>query len=231
MKSILSSAAVATFIAVTGASAGTVNVSYHTDGVFGSPNLSETVTISTPGPEVDGSFSVGMYHMTGDAGYGDFYAFCVDLAQYLSNPTEYTEDPMLFTGTTLTNIKKLFHSALGGFGLGDVIDTSVESAGLQVALWEVVYDSAGMFDLDAGAFSISGNNAVEAQAQTYLDGIAGADDDAYNPTFLYSATKQDIVTVSPVPLPAAGLLLFGALGGLGAIGRRRPGKRTKTNHA
>jgi len=226
LKSILSSAAVASFIAAGAASAGTVNVAYHADGVFGSPNLSEQVTVSTPGPgpELDGTFSVGMYNMTGDAGYGDFLAFCVDLAQYLSNPTVYTEAPTLFSGVTLTNINKLFDSALGGFGLGDVIDTSVESAGLQVALWEVVYDSTGVFDLDAGAFSVSGNAAVEAQAQAYLDGMATAADDAYILSFLYSATKQDIVTLSPVPLPAAGLMLLAALGGLGAAGRRRAKK-------
>ena len=51
---------------------------------------------------------------------------------------------------------------------------------------------------------------------------------SYKLTFLESNDQrgnsqysQNLVTASPVPLPAAGFLLIGALGGLAAVGRRK----------
>lgn len=222
MKNALIGAAVAAMVSAGAASAGTVKVSFQQPGgLFGVNNLYQKVTVATTGPGIDREVSAGMFHMTGDGGMGDFLAFCVDLVQFIADPTTYTVDPNLYTGDTLTNMNKLFYSALGGASLGWVIDTSLEAAGLQVALWEVMLDTDNGLDLEDGAFEMSGNAAAQAQAQTYLDGMLGARDDAYDLTFLYSAEKQDVVTVSPIPLPAAGLLMMFALGGLGVASRRR----------
>lgn len=219
MKISLTSVAFAAFAFAGTASASTVNVQYQASGVFGPGNLQQSVRIHSP--VYNGKPRVGLYHLTGDNGVGDFVAFCVDLAQYLHNPTTYTIKPDLFGGTVLTNIKKLFNSALGGGELAQVIDTSVEAAGLQVALWEVITETGPTFDVASGDFWVSENAAAAAKAQSYLDGMAGAATDGYDMTFYYSSTKQDVVTVSPVPVPAAGMLLLTGLGGIAALRRRK----------
>jgi hypothetical protein len=221
MKNAFYGAAIAALTTVGAANAGTVNVTYQPDGVFGTSDLYEKVSIATAGSEVDGNVRAGMFHLVGDGGMGDFLAFCVDLKDYLRSGTEYTMNPTLFGATILSNVNKLFYSALGGAGLGDVIDTSVKAAGLQVALWEVIYETAGGYDLNSGYFSMSDNDDVLAQATSYLDGMSTASDSAYNLTFLSHDEDQDIVTISAVPLPASGLLIGFALVGLGVAGRRR----------
>lgn len=221
MKKLLSAAALVLGLGVTSAHAAPINVTYQSGGVFGSGNLQQTVKVHTPGVGHDGYVKAGLFHLTGDQGVGNFVAFCVDLAQYLGNPQQVELNPTLFTGTIRDNIAKLFDVALGGDTLAGAIDTSLEAAGLQVALWEVLYDSATGFDLTSGGFYISTNAAVKSQAETYLAGLPGASASNYTLTFYESDDHQDLVTVEPVPLPAAGVLLAFGIAGLGFAGRRK----------
>ncbi|MFK7751929.1 MAG: VPLPA-CTERM sorting domain-containing protein [Sedimentitalea sp.] len=226
MKSLLFGAALAAATSITSASASTVTVAYQPDGIFGPNNLSQKITVTTPGPGYDGNVSAGLFHLTGDNGVGDFFAFCVDLLQAMKDPTEYTVDAGLFSGTVLSNIDKLFTSALGGVALHTVIDTSLEAAGMQVALWEIVNDSDMPFDLTSGNFSVSGNAAVQGQAQDYLDGLVGAQTGAFDIQFYASSTQQDVVTIAAVPLPASGILAAFGVGGLIALRRRKTARKS-----
>jgi hypothetical protein len=231
MNKFLCSAALVAAGFAGSASATTVNVSYQPGGVFGPSTLKQNINVSSPGH--NGGVQAGLFHLTGDNGVGDFVAFCVDLAQYLHDPTEYTVQSSWFSSEVVTNVDKLFNTVLGGSTIASVIDTSLEAAGFQVALWEILYDTpasgAGdMYDLASGSFSVSGNAAAKLQAESYLDGIPGAAMGGYDYTWFYSGTKQDVLTATPtpIPVPAAGLLMLGGLGGLAALRRRR-----KARHA
>lgn len=68
---------------------------------------------------------------------------------------------------------------------------------------EIVASNGAVYDL-----------SFEGGAGWLLDGDAG---------YTSSATVKLISAPAPVPLPAAGLLLVGVLGGLGLIGRRKAG--------
>ena len=172
-------------------------------------------------PGYDGTVQAGLFQLTGDNGIGDFAAFCVDVLQYMQSPDTYAHDPDLFGASILTNIDRLFTSAY------HTVTTGVTAAAFQVALWEIIYDDGGVFDLDAGNFYTPLNNgceynaAVETQADSFLAGLAGAGTGGYSLTYLHSENGQDLVTASPVPLPAAGWMLLAGVSGLVAMRRRR----------
>lgn len=119
------------------------------------------------------------------------------------------------------------------------------SGGFQLALWEIVYESDTdvngdvIFDLGSGNFKDTfGASSTRTDAFDYanqlLAGIAGDDvsSDAYNLLFLESELRrqnkpwkghksQNLVTATPVPLPATGLLLLGGLAGFMGLRRRK----------
>jgi hypothetical protein len=198
-----------------------MTVTYQEANIFGTPALAQNVTISSP--DYNGGARAGLYRLTGSDGFGDFLAFCVDLAKNMGNGKTYNLAPALFGGATLDNIDRLYTSVYS------TVDTALEAAGFQVALWEIVSDTATGFDLSSGDFAVSGNANAAAQAQGYLDGLAQAQTGGYTIDFLTSGNSQNLVTgkvapppaVNPVPLPAAGWMLLAGFGGLFGLRRGR----------
>ena len=175
-------------------------------------------------------YAVGL-NMTSSSSLGNFVAWCLDLGHSISQGGPYSYDT---TTTPFTNTFDLF--AAGAMArVQSVFDASYASvitsntdqaAGFQLALWEVLYDSN--WTLATGAFQATANAGILGYANTYLTaGLAGGNAGAYDLTYLQSnATNpqlQNLVTASPsaVPLPAGGLLLLAALGGLGLARRRK----------
>lgn len=221
-------AAAVTGISLMGAAnAATINTTYQVSGnPFGTENLQERVTVASPG--YNGSTRAGEFQMTGDNGFGDFAAFCVDIFQYLRGNDTYETPVTLFNASIEGNIDRLFTSVYAD------VDTAQEAAAFQVSLWEIIYDDGAGFDLDSGSFSTSNNAGVEALAGTYLNGLGTASTGSYEIAYLFSAQGQDLVTatprtgtsvgqsnMSPIPLPATGLMLLGGLGGFAALRRKK----------
>lgn len=221
----VAAAAVAVAFALPAAAA-PFEVSQQGSNVFGgNGNLGTTVTWTggTTGTTA-GGFALSATELG-----GDFVAWCLDIGHTLDLPGDYsiTTTPFAHStipGTTLAALQKLVNTAYTSVlaGLGN----SAISAGFQLALWEILDETSGSYDVKTGSTTVSNgaSSAVVLAANGFLANLEGPQTGNYKLTYLQSEegrVGQSLVTISPVPVPAAGLLLFGALGGLGMVARRR----------
>jgi hypothetical protein len=101
------------------------------------------------------------------------------------------------------------------------------SAAFQLAVWEIVTEAGNTFNLGNGQFKAwGGNTTAIAMANDWLklDKTTGNRNykiDYYFYGNMPNGVTQNLISVSPVPLPAAGLLMLSALGLGGLVKRRR----------
>lgn len=127
------------------------------------------------------------------------------------------------TDTQLANIVALFEMSAGMFeaisSTGDTNLNGKKSAGPQLAMWEAIYETGPDFRLDLGNFQAK-HRGARNHAHPFLGNMTKERQADYPLTFLHndSGVQQDLVSIkrlpdpiAAVPLPAAGLLLLGAL--------------------
>lgn len=220
---IFKAAIAAVLLAVSSGSgaASTVTVSYQGSNAFNT-SLSNVgrVSFTSTDPSRSGTFHAGPFAVRAD-GLGDFLAWCVNIARNMANGQTYAHAAGHFGGagsTIRTNIDRLFSTYYAGLA------TKNQKAAFQFALWEIIYDDG--LDLGSGTFRDNGTSGtIRSLADGYLAGIRAPDalTGKYRFTFLTSETSQDLVTVSPIPLPAAGWLLLAGVAGLAGLRRRATG--------
>lgn len=223
-------------IAATAAHATPVLISQQESDVFASNGRAAVKITDDVARPTRARVHAGGFALT-SAALGDFLAWCLDISTALRLSSNYHVDedaPGLipFPNTTpydlgrKADVQALFDTAFSGLDL----TSNEDSAGFQLALWEVIYEDTGTFDVNTGDFNAYGSAGVRDRANEILGGIDGPTTQKYRLTFLESADtrgkrkyqkSQNLVTVSPIPLPAAGVLLLGALGGLGLMRRRK----------
>lgn len=153
---------------------------------------------------------------------GSFVSYCVDLGQYLKFNTDYNAgqyaagDAASFFGSRYNDVLKLF-----SYGYNAVTNgTAEKSAGFQIALWELVYENSGSYNVLDGGIRFSSSAALD-EAAGFLQGAASFNGQSLNLQVLTSDTKQDVAFATPVPEPGAYALMLVSLATVGVMTRRR----------
>ncbi|MFD1694342.1 VPLPA-CTERM sorting domain-containing protein [Roseibium aestuarii] len=227
---LLAAAALTSVMLASAASAAPVTLTKQSSDVFGGGgNAGVKVELGRN----DYTAQAGGFRLTD--GVNNIIAWCLDLSNSLSLPGNYntTETPFSnsygLTSTQKANVEKLFAANYATLDL----NSNSQSAGFQLALWEVLYETSSTFSLLNGAFEAvtRGRDATPSSvvgfANQFLSNLSGATTGKYAFTYYEGVNgrkgshSQNLVSVTPVPLPAAGALLGFGLVGLYGMSRRK----------
>ena len=189
----------------------------------GFANGQETVHLSltTPNTAVNEFVYAGGFSATLDGG-PSFTTYCVDVYQFLSFGTTYTDYNVVpgtahaFANThAVTDIGKLYAE-------GNAVNDATAQAAFQIAVWEIAYETTGAYGLGNGSATFSGGTADTSGALMLASGwLASLTNGAHpNVSVLESREHQDMV-FAPVPEPETYSLLLAGMAVVGYVARRR----------
>jgi len=184
---------------------------------------SKTGTLHYAGsPFNNGGVGIGAFALTGSYVGSNapaaFHTYCVDIFHALSVPGIYDLVPLsqMYTGVRATNINKI---------LANTNATNADqSAAVQLALWEVAFETGPTFNVSSGAFYVDGGNSAAARtlANTYLSNLGTWQvSTTQTARLLYSPTRQSQVYLAPVPEASTWAMMIAGMGIAGSAMRRR----------
>lgn len=194
------------------------------------PAFADTVNLSgftfTPATSVSVSspnYSGLAGQFTGLLNGNSFVTYCTDLAQSFAFNTNYT-DYTVVSGVSAWGAQRsldLDRWISWNDQFAYPTDAAM-SAAVQAAVWEILYETSGSYDLAGGTFvATSGDSAT----QTWMNSVNWAGLSSVNVTQhvdqLYSREHQDFLVMTAVPEPSTYALFAAGLAGIGFIARRR----------
>lgn len=196
----------------------------HADSVAfsGFAHGSESVNFSLTAPNavLSGGGSAGGFLASLNGG-PSFETYCVDLYQHIGFGETYTD----YTAPNTTHIFANTHAYadLGRlYATAGPITDSVHEAAFQIAVWEIAYETTGIYGLASGSATFSGGSADSSGALALASGWLSSLTNGAHPgiAVLESSGHQDMI-YAPVPEPESYALLLGGLAAIGFVARRR----------
>ena len=206
----------ATALAITGLVATSANAAtLHLDGL--TAPAQKVAVLSSPVPNSpSGAWSSGMKITDKSGTFGSFVAWCLDIAHSMVNIGESadyvtTNDPYSnsysLSDFAISRVQAVFDA---NYGLFDQTNGDQATA-FQMALWEAAYESdkAGL-GMSTGAFQAASTGSTGLADKMLANAAAYAGPKLWNMTFFEVAnlgpnrpgdSGQNLVTVSPVPVP------------------------------
>ena len=162
--------------------------------------------------------------LTTSGGTEQIYTYCVDLfspALNTQNPVTVETTNELTPTTSVNSIDGagaraawLFNTyAAGIHALPDSLDSYAQAAGLQIAIWQAMYETVG------NTFTVTASDSAKTYASNYLGALGSNTSVA---TYLDSGPRNGQDQITRVPEPSSVLLLLLALPLLVAFDRRGP---------
>jgi len=175
-----------------------------------------------------GGFS-GVLSNAGAYNDASFATYCVELGQVFHWNTTYADYRIvkgdtysLWAGnpTTAGQIGQLmtYVDTLGPL-------TSQQSTGVQLAIWELIYEKDSSYTLDSGTF-VNTPSTPNTFGNTLLAGFS-ATTSLYNVDVLNKDKQQDFLILTAVPEPQAYALALAGLALVGVFGRKVRGEKAK----
>ena len=139
-----------------------------------------TVTIGGTGNGYHGAVSAGLYEIAINTDANRFKTFCIDVYDFsptsfqtygsdlLRNAPQSVGDTGIEMGVAGENAVR----TLWAIGYQAALTDADKAAGLQVAIWEAVNDTATGYNLASGKFTATGSTAVINYANSFLSQIA-----------------------------------------------------------
>jgi hypothetical protein len=205
----------------TTASADTVKLTSYTYG-----SKSVNVKLDPPGTALDLTYAGGAGEFKGTLNGASFNTYCLDLYEHFNWNTSYSEyHKVEIAATRAYDMGRLITKYRSG------VDTALESAAFQIALWEINYETSGTYSLTSGIFKETATDSgVRTLAQSYLSNLGSFSNvhvskleslGYYNASHKWVAGHQDFLYTTPVPEPSTIALMTAGLVGIGFISRRR----------
>ena len=190
---------------------------------------SESVNVQLSIPNVANSLWTSAGGFTASLNGGpSFVSYCIDLYEHIAFGPTYTDY------TLVSGASHAFANANAAFDIGklyaekNVVNTAKTQTAFQIAIWEIAYETSGIYDLGTGSSKFFGGSAdtsgALALASTWLGALSTTTDPAFKISALDSIGRpghQDQVFAKPVPEPTTYAMMAVGLLCMGAFARRR----------
>lgn len=179
-------------------------------------------------PNVSRTVPVGAFQMTNISAtpHNSFMAWCVDIYGTIQSSTNYTlRTAEQFYGAgsrTVTDLERLASYAFANRNVA----SNVASAAFQLAVWEIVNETASGYSLSGNIFTVtSSNSTVTELASSWLTVVnAGTYATAQNLGVRQKSagsSTQNLAVFAPIPEPETYVMLVAGLGLMAFVARRR----------
>ena len=233
-KAMILAGSAAVALMAAGASASTVDLTYKGPSTAEPKTVEITNAPVTPAARHVYAFGFNMEAATDPL--TEFLAWCLDIESYLgaknqAKPYTITNDPFSNSDGLGSDQRARVQAVFdANFATLDASD-GYEAAGFQLALWDALYDDDWAAGSGTFAATADSGGSILGLADDYLGNaanyMANNGPRLFNMTFWESTPgvngikHQNLVSVAPVPLPAAGWLMIAGVGGLAALRRRK----------